>query len=172
VAPDAKKLGRSGDFDRYCHLSCFPSRFQPDVMPKMTTPHKNKTVATLLALLLGGVGAHRFYLRGGADKAGLLHLASLLIAALVAAAAPGADVFYKALPLLVSYSAGFIEGLVLGLTPDQKWDAAYNAGSGRQSASNWPLALLLVATMLFGAIVVIGTMSRLFDLLYTGGAYG
>ncbi|MDB5756055.1 MAG: hypothetical protein JWR56_2483, partial [Massilia sp.] len=29
--------------------------------------HHNKTAASLLALLLGGVGAHRFYLRGGVD---------------------------------------------------------------------------------------------------------
>jgi hypothetical protein len=29
-----------------------------------------------------------------------------------------------------------------------------------------------VATMLVGATVLISTMARLFDLLYTGGAYG
>jgi hypothetical protein len=138
----------------------------------MSTPHKNKTLATFLAFLLGVVGAHRFYLRGSLDKIGLLHLASLPVAGLVAALAPDADGFFKALPLLVSAIAAFIEGLVIGLTPDDKWDAGQNAGSGKQSASNWPLALLLVGTMLVGAIVAIGTMSRLFDLLYTGGAYG
>jgi hypothetical protein len=76
------------------------------------------------------------------------------------------------LPLLVSCCVGFIEALVIGLTPDEKWDAAYNAGSGKQSDSGWPVVVLLVATMVIGATVVIGTISRLFDLLYTGGAYG
>lgn len=138
----------------------------------MPSPHKNKSVATFLALVLGGVGAHRFYLRGSLDTLGLLHLASLPIAALVVGLAPQADLFYKILPLLVSYSAAFIEGLVIGLLADDKWDAVFNQGSGKQSESTWLLALLLVATMLVGAVVVIGTMARLFDLLYTGGAYG
>jgi hypothetical protein len=34
------------------------------------------------------------------------------------------------------------------------------------------LAVLLVLTMLVGATGVIAVLSRLFDLLYTGGAYG
>lgn len=138
----------------------------------MPTPHKNKTLATFLALVLGAVGAHRFYLRGALDKLGLLHLISLPVAGLVVGLAPQADVFYKILPLVVSYIAAFIEALVIGLLPDEKWDAAHNAGSGRRSDSTWLLALLLVGTMLVGATVVIATMARLFDLLYTGGAYG
>ncbi len=136
------------------------------------SPHKNKTLATLLALLLGSVGAHRFYLRGSLDRIGLAHVASLPLCGLIYGVAPAANPFYLALPLLVSAIAGFIEALVLGLLSDEKWDARYNAGSGRVSAASWPLALLLVATMLVGAVVVIGTISRLFDLLYTGGAYG
>jgi hypothetical protein len=32
--------------------------------------------------------------------------------------------------------------------------------------------LLVVLTMLVGTTVLIATISRLFDLLYTGGAYG
>ena len=138
----------------------------------MSTPHKNKTLATFLALLLGGVGAHRFYLRGSVDKLGLAHVACLPIAGLVYGLLPEVDWFYKLLPVLVSYCIGFVEALVIGLTPDDKWDARVNPGSGRQSASQWPLALLLVGTMLVGATVLIATISRLFDLLYTGGAYG
>jgi TM2 domain-containing membrane protein YozV len=141
-------------------------------MSTMSPPHKNKTLATFLALVLGALGAHRFYLRGSLDRLGLLHLASVPVAGLVVGLAPHADPFYKLLPLLVSGIAGFIEAFVIGLSPDDKWDAAYNAGSGRQSESTWPLALILVCTMLVGATVVIATISRLFDLLYTGGAYG
>ncbi|MES2901193.1 MAG: NINE protein [Pseudomonadota bacterium] len=138
----------------------------------MTSPHKNKTFATLLALLLGGVGAHRFYLRGSLDKLGLIHVASIPMCGLVFGLAPQADMFFKLLPLLVSYVAGFLEALIIGLTSDEKFDASFNAGSGKQSSSNWKLAVLLVLTMLVGTTTMIGTMSRLFDLLYTGGAYG
>jgi hypothetical protein len=141
-------------------------------MSSTRQPHKNKTAASLLALLLGGIGAHRFYLRGGVDKLGLLHLCSLPVAGLVVGLAPGADIFYKLLPLLLSSIAGFLEALVIGLMPDEKFDARYNAGSGRASDSQWPLALVLVATMLVGTTTLIATISRLFDLLYTGGAYG
>lgn len=138
----------------------------------MTSPHKNKTLATLLALLLGGVGAHRFYLRGSLDKLGLIHLTSIPVAGLVIGLAPGADWFFKILPLLVSYVAGFLEALIIGLSSDEKFDATFNPSSGKSSSSNWMLAVLLVTTMLLGTTTMIGTMSRLFDLLYTGGAYG
>jgi hypothetical protein len=143
-----------------------------DTTTSILTPHKNKTLATLLAFVLGGLGAHRAYLKGGKDRGLLLHLASVPAAALLGVLFPGADPFFKLLPLIISILAGFLEALVLGLMSDEKWDAAYNQGSGRQSASNWPLALILVATLMLGAGSLIATLSRLFDLLYTGGAYG
>jgi TM2 domain-containing membrane protein YozV len=138
----------------------------------MAVRHKNKTFASLLACLLGTLGIHRLYLGGMRDRWAWLHLSSVPLALLIATTAPGADWFYKILPLTLSALAGFLESLVLGLMSDEKWDARYNAASSRQSASNWPLALLLVATLMLGAGTLIATMARLFDLLYTGGAYG
>ncbi len=138
----------------------------------MSTPHKNKTFATLLAALLGALGVHRFYLRGSIDRLGLMHLTSLPIAGMVYGLAPEADGFFKMLPLVVSGIVAFIEALVIGLTSDEKFDAAFNPGSGRKSASRWPLALLLVCTMMAGAIGTIFTIARVFALLYTGNADG
>ncbi|MBD8628214.1 NINE protein [Oxalobacteraceae sp. CFBP 13708] len=137
----------------------------------MAAAHKNKTVATLLALLLGGFGIHRFYLKPGADRIGLLHLCCLPVTGILYGAVKPHP-FYIVLPLLVSYIVGFVEALVIGLTPDEKWDAQYNAHSGRQSRSNWVLVLLLVITMLVATTVLIGTIARLSDVMYTGGAYG
>jgi hypothetical protein len=137
-------------------------------MPK----HKNKTVATALAFLLGALGAHRFYLKGATDRLGLLHLCSVPVAGIVYGAGRGPNPFYVLLPLLISAIAGFIEALVIGLTPDEQWDARHNAASGRQSKSHWILALILVLTMLVGATVLIAAIARLSDLLFTGGAYG
>ena len=136
-------------------------------------PFKNKTLATVLALALGGLGAHRFYLHGGVDRLGVLHACSLPVAGLVYTQTDGGvDVFYALLPMLVSYIAAFIAALAIGLTPDEKWDARFNADTGRRTQSNWILAVLLVATLMVGATVLIATISRLFDLMYTGGAYG
>lgn len=137
----------------------------------MAVAHKNKTVATLLALLLGTLGAHRFYLKGAVDRIGLLHVCSLPVTGILYGAVKPHP-FYVVLPLLLSFIVGCIAALVIGLMSDEKWDARYNAGSGRSSRSNWTLPLLLVLTVMVGAIVLIGTIARLFDILYTGGAYG
>jgi hypothetical protein len=134
--------------------------------------HKNKTIATALAFLLGGVGAHRFYLEGSVDRLGLLHVCSLPLAGIIYGVGRGPNPFWVLLPILVSYIAAHIEALVIGLTPDEKWDAAHNAGAARPSRSHWVLVLLLVLTMLVGATLLIATISRLFDLLFTGGAFG
>ncbi|WP_426110756.1 hypothetical protein [Massilia sp. PWRC2] len=135
-------------------------------------PHKNKTFATLLAAVLGAAGAHRLYLRGVRDVLLWLHLALLAAALLLLLLVPAQNLFYRLLPLTVSMIAGFLQALVLGVMPDETFDVAFNAGSEGRSNSRWPLALLLVTTMLVGATVLISTMARLFDLLYTGGAYG
>lgn len=116
----------------------------------MNAAHKNKTLATLLASFFGGLGLHRFYLYGKKDKWAWVHI-----------------LFFP-----FSIYAGFIEALVIGLTQDDKWDAEHNRGSGRQSRSGWMLAVLLVLTAGGGAIVVIATLARAVDYLYTGGAYG
>lgn len=134
--------------------------------------HRNKTLATLLALLFGGLGLHRFYLRSAVDKAGLLHLMSVPLCGLVVGLNPDADWFFKILPLLVSYIVGFIEGFVIGLEPDDRFDAKFNNGSGRHNRSDWKLAVVLVVMMLTAGVLTIATIARLFDLLYTGGAYG
>ena len=133
--------------------------------------HKNKTLATALALILGTLGAHRFYLHGAVDRLGLLHISSLPIAGLIFSNAHNPNPFYALLPMLVSGIAACIEGLIIGLTPDERWDVRFNA-AGARSESSWVLALLLVATLLVGATILIATISRLFDLMFTGGAYG
>ncbi|RFP08608.1 MULTISPECIES: hypothetical protein [unclassified Duganella] len=136
------------------------------------TSHKNKTFATLLAFLVGGLGLQRLYLRGPRDPWLWTHLAALPAAAAIAATWPDADGFYKLLPIMLSGLVGFLEALVLGLMSDEKWDARFNPGSGKQSDTHWPLAVVLVASMMLGAGSLIATISRLFDLLYTGGSYG
>ena len=141
-------------------------------MPSAPTSHTNTTAATFLALILGWGGAHRMYLRGARDRLALLHLCAVAASIVLMVLLPRANLFYQLLPMIVSTIAGFIGALEIGLMQDEKFDACYNAGSGRQSDSHWPLALILVTTMLVGTTSLIATLARLFDLLYTGGAYG
>lgn len=73
---------------------------------------------------------------------------------------------------MLSFLISILMCLVLGLKSDEHWDAQFNPHSGRQSASSWPLAILLVFSVGLGAISLLFVMARGFDLLYTGGAYG
>lgn len=100
-------------------------------------PFRNKTVATILAALGGTFGLHRFYLQGTRRRITWLY------------------------PLfcwtLIPTFAGFIEALTFALTPDEKWDARWNAGSDRRSDSGWPVVLLAVATF-FGGVLLLMTL--------------
>ncbi|OWW19126.1 NINE protein [Noviherbaspirillum denitrificans] len=116
----------------------------------MTTVHKNKTLATFLAAIFGGLGFHRFYLYGKKDRWAWVHV----------------------LLFPLSIFAAFIEALMIGLTADEKWDETHNRDSGRKSDSGWLLVILLVLTFGGGAIAVIAAIARTFDLMFTGGAYG
>ena len=138
----------------------------------MTATHKNKTFTTLLAAACGGFGLHRFYLSGLKDFWGWAHFATVPLTLLLVATGDNRPTLFSAMPLILSTLAAVVEALVIGLTPDEKWDARHNANSRRQSSSNWPLALILVLTTGVGAVATIAVIARTFDLLLTGGAYG
>ena len=123
-------------------------------------------------MLFGGIGLHRFYLYGSGDRWGWLHLATLAVSGIAIGLWFEQPLMLTAAPLVLSVIIGLITALVLGLTPDDKWDLAHNPHSGRQSDSGGWLALILVATTGVGAVTVIAVLARTLDLLFTGGAYG
>jgi ABC-type Fe3+-siderophore transport system permease subunit len=134
--------------------------------------HKNKTLATFLALLLGFAGLHRFYLHGLSDRWGWLHALSLPLTAALLSANPELPLLMNTAPLVLSMLIASIETFVLGLMPDEKWDARYNPASGRTSDSRWPIALMMVLNLFYGATLLLTVLARAFDLMLTGGAYG
>ena len=134
--------------------------------------HKNKTITTLLALLLGSVGIHRFYLHGLTDRWGWLHAISLPLSTMLLLSNPELPLLVNTLPLVISMLTASIETFVLGLMPDEKWDARYNPASGIVSDSRWPIALMMVVNLFFGATLLLTLLARGFDLMLTGGAYG
>ncbi|MES2048448.1 MAG: NINE protein [Pseudomonadota bacterium] len=138
----------------------------------MTTKHKNKTIATLLAATLGSLGAHRFYLFGKRDQLAWLHFTSLPISLLLANLLFNLPFLLTMSPWAISLLISLFTALMLGLKSDEKWDAQYNPDSTQKSDSTWPLALILVLTMAFGAFALIFVLARGFALLYTGGVDG
>lgn len=105
-----------------------------------TTPDqprfRNKTVATALAGFGGTFGLHRFYLGGS-------RLAPWLFVAF----------FWTSIPTFI----GFIEALRFALTPDERWDARWNANAGRTSDSSWFVIFLAILTF-FGAVTLLMTL--------------
>lgn len=134
--------------------------------------HKNKTLTVLICLLFGSLGAHRFYLYGKRDNLAWLHFMSLPVSLLISKLYFNLNFFITFGPWMLSFLISILMCLVLGLKSDEHWDAQFNRHSGTQSASSWPLAILLVFSVGLGAISLLFVMARGFDLLYTGGAYG
>jgi hypothetical protein len=147
----------------------------PAILPAPALPmrsHKNKTLATLLALLFGSAGLHRFYLYGRRDLWGWVHFATLPLSGVLMLGKPDAAAIFTAAPFVLSVLAAFLETLLIGLTPDEKWDARHNPGSGRTSDTGWPVPLMLVLALACGATALIAAIARTFDILLTGGSYG
>ena len=139
----------------------------------MAISHKNKTLSTLLATLFGGLGAHRFYLYGKTDYWGWISASAFILLSFAMFVRLPETLFVTFLIFaIISFFAGLIGALVIGLTPDEKWDAQFNAHSGRNSDSGWAVILLVIITFGLGSTALIATIARGFDLYLTGGAFG
>lgn len=136
--------------------------------------HKNKVLAMLLAIFLGGAGIHRFYLYGKRDFLAWNYLLALLlfICAVVVAQGPHSWTISVITLFPVSIYMSLVEAIVIGLTPDDKWDTRFNPHSGQSTRSRWPVAVLLVLTFAIGITALLISISRAIDLFLTGGAFG
>ncbi|OZB51060.1 MAG: hypothetical protein B7X42_04065 [Thiomonas sp. 14-66-4] len=130
----------------------------------MTQTFKSKTLAASLALLLGVVGAHRFYLKGWRDTLGWLHVALFALGVWGAARFIdfGVDDFIArvALPWLgLIVGLALFQAILIGLTPDARWDATRNAGAGRRTSSGWGAVLVVIFALLIGTAALMGGLA-------------
>jgi TM2 domain-containing membrane protein YozV len=128
---------------------------------------RRKSLAALLAFLLGGVGAHRVYL--GRPRWWL----PLAVTALTVPLLVGVRNWYQTpafFVLMVPVVAGFIEALVLALMADEKFDARFNSATGRRNHSGWDAVLVAIATLMVGATVLMTTIVLLFQTIFEGAA--
>lgn len=130
----------------------------------MQRPFRSKTRAAALALFLGVLGAHRFYLRGPRDVLAWLHL-PLFVAAVWGLAAVMRDGLGGAaapvgLPLAaVCLGLALFQALLLGLTPDVRWDEKWNAGLAERSHSGWGAVLVVMFSLLIGTAALAGGLA-------------
>jgi hypothetical protein len=129
---------------------------------------KSKTLTTWLALIGGGIGAHRLYLRG---SAGLLdpwvwaHCIGTAVglAGVQRVRSLGMDdsLAWLLIPVGgVSLSAAMLMAIVNGLQSDETWNARHNPGDAEQVvASGWANIIGVGLALLVGAIVLMSTIT-------------
>lgn len=118
--------------------------------------HRSRPFAGLLALLTGYLGLHRLYL--GSPLWWLYPMLSLPLIGWALRAEPwyrqpGFFVFS-----LITVIA-LIEGIVINLTADSRWDERHNRHSGRVSANRWAPVLLAVLSLIGAAMLGMTVMA-------------
>ncbi len=138
----------------------------------MNNLHKNKTFAAALALIAGGAGLHRFYIYGIKDRWAWLHALLFFVTAGLLLAYPDRLLLLNTAPLIFSVLIACIAAFMIGLMPDEKWDALHNPESDQASNSSWIIAVLMVSNLAYSTTLLLITIARGFDIILTGGSYG
>lgn len=127
---------------------------------------KSKTLATWMAFLGGSLGVHRFYLYGLRDWLGwLLPLPTLVgLWGVHRVSLYGQDdqLAWLLVPVLGFTLAGtMLQGIVYGLTPDERWHARHNPQlpADQAPASGWPVVIGIGLSLMVGATVLMATIA-------------
>lgn len=128
---------------------------------------RNKTVAAWLAVLLGSLGMHRFYLRGLGDWIGWLFPLPTALGwwGVDRVLSYGQDdkLSWLLIPMLgISLTAACISAVVYTLTDKDKWNRQYNSALDAEHPSgstSWLGMGALILAMLMGAISLMGSLA-------------
>ena len=128
---------------------------------------RNKTVAAWLAVLMGSLGIHRFYLRGLGDWIGWLFPLPTALGwwGVDRVLTYGQDdkLSWLLIPLLgISLTAACISAVVYTLTDKDTWNRQYNTALDTEHASgstSWLGMGALILAMLLGAISLMGSLA-------------
>ncbi len=138
--------------------------------------HKSKLAATWMALIGGSFGMHRFYLHGARDPWAWcsVPLTLLGVYGLQRARQFGLDdhVSWLLMPVLgLMLAAGMLAAIMVGLTPDERWDSRFNP-TGATSSTGWLTILGVLLALALGATALMATIAfsaqRFFE--YQAGA--
>jgi TM2 domain-containing membrane protein YozV len=150
-----------------------PSTITHPSAPPSTGRFRSKTLTAALALFFGSVGAHRFYLYGLRDKFGWAHIVGLLLGAagytlLAATERASLAGWIFVVPGAASLLAAFLSAIVYGLRPDEKWDAQFNAHTGRESDSGWTVVFVVAIALFVGALLLMAGLAITFQTYFEG----
>jgi hypothetical protein len=125
--------------------------------------YRSKTLAAWLGVLLGSLGAQRFYLHGLRDPIGWLYPLPTLLGLWGAWRMHtfGQDdrLSWLLVPLLgMTLSIAMLSAIVAALTPDERWDPLHNPALPPRR-TGWGPVLAAVTALILGGIVLIGTIA-------------
>ena len=125
--------------------------------------YRSKTLAAWLAVLLGALGAHRFYLRGWRDPLAWAYWPPTLLGlwGVSRMRELGQDdhLAWLLIPLLgLALSGAMLAAIVLALTADEKWAVRHNPGQ-EPVPSGWGAVLAAIAALALGGAVLMGTIA-------------
>ena len=125
--------------------------------------YKSKTLATWIALIGGSFCLHRFYLHGLKDRWGWLFIAPTLVGlyGVQRMRELGGDdhLAWVLIPFLgLTLASAMLTALVLGLTPDEQWNARFNP-SGPQHQTGWVTVIGIVLSLVIGAAILMATLA-------------
>ena len=134
----------------------------PTGVPSMTR-RRSKTVAAWLALLLGPLGVHRLYVHGRRDLLAWLHLPPTLAGLLgvwrMRALGQDDGLATLLVPLLgLMIAQAMLTAILWGLCPDETWDRRHHGGVPGP-ASGWAAVLAVIAALMVGGAVLMGTIA-------------
>ena len=131
----------------------------------MTTSrgYRSKTLAAWIAVVAGCFGLHRFYLHGFKDAPGWLFawptLAGLYGVQRMRHLGVDDHLAWLLIPLLgATLAVAMVSALVLGLTPDEKWNARFNP-TGRAHHTGWLTIIGVITALSLGAGVLMATIA-------------
>lgn len=131
----------------------------------MTAParFRSRFVAGLLAFVVGFSGAHRRYL--GSRWWPVYPLIALPAIGLALRAEPWyrhPGFFIAALVVV----AAMLEAVLFSITPDERWDARYNAGVDRRSRGGWSNIFVAIAALMIGAVLLMAVLALALETLF------
>jgi hypothetical protein len=130
--------------------------------------HKNKLLFCALGLITPGTGLNVLYLKGLGNIWGWLQMSSLFAGVLgwklLGASGMSSSLgWILAATGFVAIEASWLTTIVFGLRPDEKWDTQFNPQSTQKSKSGWLVVLCVIASLMFGATVLMSGLAIAFE---------
>lgn len=132
---------------------------------------KNKTLATWLALVLGPLGMHRFYLYGWRDTLGWLMIVPTLLGwyGYQRVEEFGLDdtLSWVLLPILGFHLAAIcLTAIVYGLMKKEEWNGKFNPDASPEQAAgqtSWTTIGAIVISLMLGTVFLLSALAYSFQ---------